>query len=113
MKHWATGKSRREFDVLHASRSAQAAMMTLAPGASTSDQPENEHPFAEQWVYVVSGTGRARAGGRTVALRARSLLLIEKNEAHQIVNTGRKALVTVNVYVPPAYTADGEVRIRS
>jgi oxalate decarboxylase/phosphoglucose isomerase-like protein (cupin superfamily) len=36
--------------------------------------------------------------------------LIEKNEAHQIQNTGHEALRTINFYCPPAYTLVGEVK---
>lgn len=111
MKHIATARLRRRgFAVLHATRSSQAATMTLRPGATSSEDSANEHAWAEQWLYVVSGTGTARVSGRTVRLREGSLLLIGKREPHQIRNTGRGDLVTVNVYVPPAYRADGEPR---
>jgi mannose-6-phosphate isomerase-like protein (cupin superfamily) len=40
-------------------------------------------------------------------LRAGSLVLIERNEKHQIRNRGRGLLRTLNFYVPPAYRKDG------
>lgn len=87
--------------------------MTLRPGATSDDEPSNEHPDCEQWLFVISGSGEAvigkrRGSLRRIALAANSLLLIEKGELHQIKNTGRRALVTINFYVPPAYNADGE-----
>ena len=45
-----------------------------------------------------------------LALAAGSLLLIERGEAHEIRNTGRTPLKTVNFYSPPAYTRDGDER---
>jgi mannose-6-phosphate isomerase-like protein (cupin superfamily) len=81
--------------------------MTLAPGAESNESSANEHAWAEQWLYVVSGTGSARIGRRTVKLRPGSLLLIEKREPH-VIRAGRSRLVTINVYVPPAYRKDGE-----
>jgi len=39
---------------------------------------------------------------------AGALLLIERGDTHEIKNTGREKLVTLNFYVPPAYTSDGE-----
>src|SRR4051812_29533270 len=113
MKHIKTGAKRSEFAVLFATRSVQAAVMTLQPGGVSEDEPGNEHPHSEQWLFVVSGTGEARVGKRRGALRKvklaeNSLLLVEKGELHQIVNTGRKALRTINLYVPPAYDAEGE-----
>lgn len=110
MKHVSVLKHRAKFKVIAQGASSQAAMMTLNPGESSSDKPEDEHPKAEQWVYVISGSGRAKFKGRSVAIKEGSLLLIEKNEAHQISNTGRSLLVTLNFYAPPAYTENGEVR---
>jgi mannose-6-phosphate isomerase-like protein (cupin superfamily) len=43
-------------------------------------------------------------------LQPNSLLVIERGERHQIKNTGRRQLATLNIYVPPAYTGDGELR---
>jgi len=113
MRHMHTGSHRSFFRVLTASDSAQAAMMVLKPGQSTGEK-HNEHPRAEQWLFVVSGAGRARVGRRSVQLKEGSLLLVEQNEEHQVQNTGRKKpLVTLNFYVPPAYTRDGEGRLRA
>jgi mannose-6-phosphate isomerase-like protein (cupin superfamily) len=114
MKHVHTRRRRRGlFNLILDSGDAQAAMMVLRPGRSSSDAPENEHPRSEQWLYVVSGAGRATTGKRRVALREGSLLLIEKDEPHQLRCTGRKPLVTLNLYVPPAYTSGGDVKLRA
>ena len=113
MRHISTGSVRSFFKVLHSTGDAQAAMMTLRPGQSSSDNVENEHPRCEQWCYVVRGNGRATVGRRTIALKPGSLLLIEKNEPHKVTNTGRKALVTLNLYCPPAYTDEGDVKLLS
>jgi len=111
MRHIKTGSKRALFSVLHATHNAQAAMMTLRPGQSTSDQPENEHPRCEQWLFVLCGAGRATVGKRRVAMKPNSLLLIEKGEPHQITNTGRTPLVTLNFYAPPAYTKAGALTL--
>jgi mannose-6-phosphate isomerase-like protein (cupin superfamily) len=85
-------------------------MMTLRPGQSSSDEVVNEHPRCEQWLLVLSGAGRATVEKRRVALKEGSLLLIEKGEAHRITNTGKRPLVTLNLYAPPAYTKGGDLR---
>jgi mannose-6-phosphate isomerase-like protein (cupin superfamily) len=109
MRHVQTARLRRRgFQVLHKTRTSQAATMTLRPGGESSEDSANEHAWAEQWLYVVSGTGTARVSGRTVKLRTGSLLLIGKHEPHVIRNTGRTNLVTINIYAPPAYQRDGE-----
>ena len=113
MRHLNTSSHRAFFRVLASSDSAQAAVMVLKPGQTTGEK-QNEHPRAEQWLYVISGGGRARVGKRSVQLKEGSLLLVEQNEEHQVENTGRKKpLVTLNFYVPPAYTPDGKVRLRA
>lgn len=113
MKQWHTSKHRSTFNILGASRQVQAAMMSLPPGAKSETSVENEHPRAEQWLYVISGTGIARIGRsreaiRTVGLKKGMLLLIEKRELHQIENTGKQLLKTINFYSPPAYTDQEE-----
>ncbi len=76
--------------------------MVLKPGMSTGGK-DNVHEDADQWLYVVSGSGRATVSGRTMQLRRGSLLLIEAGERHEIGNDGAHPLVTINVYAPPAY----------
>jgi mannose-6-phosphate isomerase-like protein (cupin superfamily) len=85
----------------------QAAQMTLGPGESEGG-PDNRHRGADQWLYVESGAGEAVVNGKHLELRAGTLLLIERGDRHEIRNTGREPLRTVNVYVPPAYTDEGE-----
>jgi mannose-6-phosphate isomerase-like protein (cupin superfamily) len=104
----------RFFDVVLDSPHAQCATMTLKPGQCSSDEIENEHPKAEQWVYVVAGRGEVRTKAGTRVSRRRiaegSIVLVDRDEPHQIAKTGDEPLVTVNIYVPPAYTAAGEVK---
>jgi mannose-6-phosphate isomerase-like protein (cupin superfamily) len=113
MQRFKTGKLKGEFDLIGKSRSVQAGMVTLKPGGTSSDEPENEHRRSEQWLFVLSGTGEATIGKRRSSLRrvklvADSLLHIEKGELHQIKNTGRKPFRTINFYAPPAYDSDGD-----
>jgi mannose-6-phosphate isomerase-like protein (cupin superfamily) len=70
--------------------------------------PDNRHRGADQWLYVVVGTGMATVNHSKVPLKAGSLVLIEAGDTHKIENTGRSLLKTVSIYVPPAYDADGE-----
>ena len=62
--------------------------MVLAPGDAEGGSG-NRHRGADQWLFVLSGNGEAIVGGRRHALRAGSLLLIEKKEKHEVRNTGR------------------------
>jgi mannose-6-phosphate isomerase-like protein (cupin superfamily) len=95
------------FRVAFAVRKAQAAEMVIAPGDSEGG-PDNRHRGADQWLYVVSGAGVAIVDGRRVVLKTGRLLVIERGERHEIRNTGRTPLRTLNFYYPPAFDADGE-----
>ncbi|GAB3314504.1 cupin domain-containing protein [Luteimonas notoginsengisoli] len=95
------------FRVAFAVRKAQAAEMVIAPGDSEGG-PDNRHRGADQWLYVVSGAGVAIVDGRRVVLKTGRLLVIERGERHEIRNTGRAPLRTLNFYYPPAFDADGD-----
>src|SRR5690242_3931595 len=97
----------KRFRIALGNARAQAAEMVIPPGGAEGDA-RNRHRGADQWLYVVSGTGAARVNGRRIALRPGTLLLIEHRDRHEVRNTGRAPLRTLNVYVPPAYTRDGE-----
>ena len=114
MKLLQLTKHRGEFQPVAATRQAQAAVMELRPGGTSDEDVSNEHPRCEQWLLVISGGGSAtvisRQGRRRqVKLRRGALLIIEKGERHQVRNTGRKLLSTVNFYIPPAYGKTGSV----
>jgi mannose-6-phosphate isomerase-like protein (cupin superfamily) len=113
MKHIKTGSKRGKFNLLAHTRTLQAAMMTLRPGGASDDEPSNEHSGSEQWLFVISGSGEAKIGKRRgqlrrIKLEGGSLLIIEKGELHQIINTGKRPLRTINFYAPPAYDEHGE-----
>jgi mannose-6-phosphate isomerase-like protein (cupin superfamily) len=103
-KHLRFGKG---FHVVLGNRRSQAAQMVIAPGDAEGD-PSNRHHGADQWLFVVSGSGVATVNRRKYPLRAGSLMLIEHDDRHEIRNTGRVPLRTLNFYVPPAYSSDGD-----
>jgi mannose-6-phosphate isomerase-like protein (cupin superfamily) len=41
-------------------------------------------------------------------LKAGTLLVIEKGERHEVRNTGRTLLKTLNFYYPPAFDTEGD-----
>lgn len=106
MKH-ATVRFGRGFRVIVGNRRSQAASMTLGPG-DCEGGPDNRHRGADQWLFVESGTGLAVVNGRRIALKAGSIVLIERGDRHEIRNIGRTPLRTLNIYVPPAYTPKGD-----
>jgi mannose-6-phosphate isomerase-like protein (cupin superfamily) len=97
------------FRVLIGNARAQSAQMVIEPG-QTEGGKGNRHRGADQWLFVVSGRGAAVVNGKRYPLRAGSLLVIERTDEHEVRNTGREPLRTLNLYVPPAYTRGGEER---
>ena len=102
-KHLRFGEG---FRVAIGNARSQAAEMVIPPGDAEGD-PKNRHHGADQWLYVLSGSGSALVNGKRYKIGAGSLLLIEHMDRHEIRNTGRSLLRTLNFYVPPAYTKDG------
>jgi mannose-6-phosphate isomerase-like protein (cupin superfamily) len=97
------------FKVVITNRRSQAAQMVIRPGDAEGDA-SNRHRGADQWLYVVEGRGVAILNDKRVPLRRGSLLLIEQGDRHEIRNTGKDPLKTLNLYSPPAYTAAGNPR---
>ena len=103
-KHLQFGQG---FRVVLGNKRSRAAQMTLAPGEMEGGS-DNRHTGADQWLFVVAGSGVAIIDSRHVQLRKRALVLIQRGERHEIRNTSRVPLRTLNVYVPPAYTSEGD-----
>ena len=80
--------------------------MVIAAADAEGDS-QNSHRGADQWLYVVSGNGSALVNGKRYGLKEGRLMLIEHGDKHQIKNTGRALLRTLNFYVPAAYDTDG------
>ena len=103
VKHVRLG---RGFRVVLSNERGQTVSMVIAPG-DCEGGPDNRHRGADQWLFVLSGSGVAILAGRKHRVKAGSLVLIERGTTHEIRNTGRTPLETLNVYVPPAYRSDG------
>ena len=99
------------FRVAFEVRRAQAAEMVIPPGDAEGG-PDNRHRGADQWLFVVAGRRQAtvevEGRKRRVALGPGTLLVIEKGERHEVRNTGRTLLRTLNFYYPPAFAKDGD-----
>jgi mannose-6-phosphate isomerase-like protein (cupin superfamily) len=65
--------------------------------------PDNYHRGADQWLFVLAGTGIAIINGHKTSLKTGKIVLIEAGDRRELRNTGRSLLKTVSVYAPPAY----------
>jgi mannose-6-phosphate isomerase-like protein (cupin superfamily) len=100
---------RKGFHVLAGDERSQAASMVIEPGGKEGG-PDNKHRGADQWLYVETGKGQAKINGHNYPLQAGSLVLIQRGDLHEIQNTGNTPMKTLNFYIPPAYTSEGDER---
>lgn len=88
------------FRVVLENDNAQAAVMTIAPGSSSGGESVHR---ADQWLFVLSGSGEAEIDGERHALGKHSLIIIEAGERHEVYNTGTEPLETLNFYTPQEF----------
>ncbi len=100
-------KFKKGFRVAFSNKKAQVAEMVLPPGEEEGGA-DNKHIGSDQWLFVQDGRGVATVNGRRYVLGTGSILLIEKGDVHEIRNTGKKLLRTLNWYVPPAFKKNGD-----
>jgi mannose-6-phosphate isomerase-like protein (cupin superfamily) len=103
---------RKGFAIVAGNKRSEAATMVIPAGEKEGGK-DNNHRGADQWLFVVSGKGSVTLDGRNFSLRTSSLILIEQGQNHEIRNTGTTDLVTLNFYVPPAYTKAGDELARA
>jgi mannose-6-phosphate isomerase-like protein (cupin superfamily) len=102
MKKVHFDKHHEDFKVLARTPRSEAAIMVIPPGDAEGG-PDNAHHGSDQWLFVISGHGRATVEQRHEDLAPHDLLLIEADEKHEIRNDGDEPLVTLNFYAPKAY----------
>lgn len=100
MRSWDFTDNASEWEILEQTPRTQAAVMTVPAGQKVGDR-QNRHVNADQWLYVISGSGEAIVEGNRFALSSGNLLLIEAGEAHEIHAFDGAPLRTVNFYGPP------------
>ena len=77
------------FKVAIGNKRSQAAQMVLEPG-ETEGGNDNHHRGADQWLYVVSGSGVAAVDGKRIPLSPDTLVLIEKARITKFGTQGRR-----------------------
>ena len=62
--------------------------------------PPNTHQDADEFFFVLSGTGVARCDGREVSLAKGDAMLVRPGSEHVVENTGTAKLYTLTVMTP-------------
>jgi mannose-6-phosphate isomerase-like protein (cupin superfamily) len=103
----AAVKYAKGFNVLVGDEHSQAASMVIEPGGHEGGSG-NRHREADQWLYIESGSGEAIFNGHAYPIATGDIVLIQRMDTHEIRNTGKSRLKTLSIYVPPAYSQNGE-----
>ena len=90
------------FEVMHTTRRTQTALMTLEPGAASSEEL-NAHPHSDQTLIVFEGELRAQIGDELEILRAGDSVVVPAGMMHRFRNEGEIRAVAFSVYAPPEY----------
>ena len=72
--------------------------MTIMPPGHIHEA--HQHPGNEELIYVVGGTGEAHVGGQVTPVAAGCIISLDRDEAHQFVNTGADELRLLWIYSP-------------
>lgn len=88
--------------VLHTTDRSQVAIMILAPGEASSDEP-SVHPNEDQLLYLIDGEVEAQIGKEQQRLRSGQLAVVPASTPHRFINIGSAPARTLNIYTPPAY----------
>jgi putative monooxygenase len=66
--------------------------LSLAPGNAVT---EHYHPYSEEFLHVISGTGTIRVDGEEFTLGPGDSLIVPIGSPHRLVNTGAEVLEAV------------------
>lgn len=102
MQYWAQINPPPNFSVLATTHRSQAATLVVAPNDHVGGT-DNAHPDADQWLYVIAGSGRAVFANETVEIGPGAVVLIEAGESHEIRNLDDSPLEALTIYTSAVY----------
>lgn len=69
-------------------------------------KPSHSHPYGEETIYILSGTGKAKVGDQISKIEPGMLVRFPQGIQHMLWNTGDVDLVAVCFYAPNAEAID-------
>lgn len=94
--------AREWFEVLQTTGRSQTAVMNLAPGQASGDEPQ-AHPESDQVLIVLDGEVLAEVADEKARMRAGDVVVVPAGVHHRFENIADIPARTVSVYAPPAY----------
>ncbi len=93
--------------VLFTGEKSQLVVMSIPPGGEIGAET---HAHVEQTIFIQSGSGAAKLGDRSSAVKAGDVLVVTPGTAHNVVNSGKTDLKLYTIYAPPNHI-DGRVNV--
>jgi mannose-6-phosphate isomerase-like protein (cupin superfamily) len=75
-------RAKEWFKVLQTTKRSQTAVMTLSPGQSSGDEPE------DQVLLLIQGELSAEIGGKRSRMKAGDVVIIQPRVEHRFTNRG-------------------------
>lgn len=72
---------------------SSVCIFTIAPGKRVL--PAHSHPYGEETIYVISGTGKVKIGEDIADIGPGSIFHLPKQVPHLIINTGEEEMKTI------------------
>ena len=91
--------------VLFTGKNSQLVVMSIPPGGEIGQET---HPFTEQTLFFLSGTGEGEFNGSRFSVNAGDVIVVTPGTEHNFTNTGTEDLKLYTVYAPPNHI-DGRV----
>jgi mannose-6-phosphate isomerase-like protein (cupin superfamily) len=93
------------FEVLQTTPLSQTAVMKLAPGQASGDEPQ-AHESSDQVLLLIEGELAAEIAGQRSRMQAGDVVVIPPGTLHKFTNPGDVPALTFSVYSPPEYPPD-------
>jgi mannose-6-phosphate isomerase-like protein (cupin superfamily) len=101
----STANNQNFREVLFTGQKSQLVAMSIPPGGEIGAET---HAHVEQTIFIQSGSGTAKIGDKSSAVKAGDVLVVTPGTVHNVVNSGKTDLKLYTIYSPPNHI-DGRV----
>lgn len=93
-------------DSLHA-KNLSVCVIRVMPGESV--KPAHSHPYSEELIYIITGSGKVMIEHEVGDVRAGSAILFEQGKIHILKNTGDVEMKVICFFAPATNLDDYKI----